>query len=275
MNQKYSYGDCYKALLVKPGCSWEELRKAYKLQIKKWHPDRFAVSSSEKIIAEEKVKNITAAYKQLFEYHLKYGDLPKPIFVEKHNIITPHYESSISSTSPHVSENLQDNKSKSANNHYYRLRFLIITIIICFFTYATFTQNSDEHTYTISEHTPQTNSNKALLQNTNKEELQVKHQNSNPQDLPDNFRTPLDSLQTKPPLEEKNGKNDYFTYGSTIGEVISIQGTPNRVDGDTWYYGESEVYFLDGVVLNWKRMSGSPLKAKINMKNTNSENTSK
>ena len=58
MKRKYSYDECYRILNTKPNCSWDELRKAYKIQIQKWHPDRFQEGTSKKDAAEEKIKDI-------------------------------------------------------------------------------------------------------------------------------------------------------------------------------------------------------------------------
>ena len=71
MAQRYSIGDCYKILSVTADCSWEELRKIYRLQIKKWHPDRFKENTPSKIAAEEKIKAINVAFQQLSDYFHK------------------------------------------------------------------------------------------------------------------------------------------------------------------------------------------------------------
>ncbi len=46
-------------------------------------------------------------------------------------------------------------------------------------------------------------------------------------------------------------KKKYFTTGSSLGEVHSIQGIPTRIEGDTWYYGDAKVVFLNGKVSSW------------------------
>jgi len=55
----------------------------------------------------------------------------------------------------------------------------------------------------------------------------------------------------------------YFTVGSTKSDVIRIQGPPNKVAGNVFTYGLSEVYFRNGRVESWKMDPGLPLKAKM------------
>jgi curved DNA-binding protein CbpA len=54
----------YEILGLKPGVSLDEIRKAYRGLVKKWHPDCFT-DAIEKQEAEEIIKKINAAYKIL------------------------------------------------------------------------------------------------------------------------------------------------------------------------------------------------------------------
>ncbi|PLV58080.1 J domain-containing protein [Thermotoga sp. KOL6] len=58
--------DPYEILGVKPGSSKEEIEKAYKELVKKYHPDRYK-DHPLKDIAEEKMKEINRAYHMLIE----------------------------------------------------------------------------------------------------------------------------------------------------------------------------------------------------------------
>lgn len=50
---------------------------------------------------------------------------------------------------------------------------------------------------------------------------------------------------------------DYFSPGSTPNDVLAVQGTPTRVEGNRWYYGLSEVVFRDGKVIWVNNVSGN------------------
>ena len=49
----------------------------------------------------------------------------------------------------------------------------------------------------------------------------------------------------------------FFTLGSTASEVLSIQGSPSHVQGQTWTYGLSEIQFRNGRVYRFNNFDGS------------------
>ncbi len=55
----------------------------------------------------------------------------------------------------------------------------------------------------------------------------------------------------------------YFTVGSTKADVVRVQGTPDKVSGNVFAYGLSEVFFSNGRVESWHADPSSPLKARM------------
>jgi hypothetical protein len=56
----------FKILKLKPGASIEDVKRAYKTQVKNWHPDRFPTESPRlQKRAHEMFQKITAAYKKI------------------------------------------------------------------------------------------------------------------------------------------------------------------------------------------------------------------
>jgi curved DNA-binding protein CbpA len=55
----------------------------------------------------------------------------------------------------------------------------------------------------------------------------------------------------------------YFTVGSTKDDVVRVQGTPDKVTGNVFSYGLSEVYFRSGRVDSWHTDPSTPLKARM------------
>lgn len=284
MKQRYTIGDCYKILLINPDCSWEELRKAYRLQVKKWHPDRFPSGSQEKLLAEDKIKYITAAYKQISVHYREYGRLPEiEENPEQQEVSQPTY--AYNARTATVSE--QPSQPAVNNNTEYTrtdskkfFRYIIALSILSFLLYAGYTQNPAQKHHQATEDTIK----KSKPDNTDSH-LQ-KHPLDTAQTFPAQNNLPfLDNTpeartrigfsaktdNNKTHAEEKAETRDFFTLGSSIGEVIDVQGEPNRIEGDTWYYGESEVYFYEGSVINWKRKHGSPLKARIIVKKSGTD----
>ena len=51
-----------------------------------------------------------------------------------------------------------------------------------------------------------------------------------------------------------------ISVGSTLGEVYSVQGVPTTTKGNTWYYGQSQIQFLQGRVVSWQEHPANPLR---------------
>jgi DnaJ-class molecular chaperone len=63
----------FEILKIKPGASIEEVKRAYKAQVKVWHPDRF---STESLRLQKKAhgmfQKITEAYKKIIDAHISH-----------------------------------------------------------------------------------------------------------------------------------------------------------------------------------------------------------
>ena len=62
-------------------------------------------------------------------------------------------------------------------------------------------------------------------------------------------------------LETDKPEKNYFSMGSSLGEVIIAQGEPTKMEDNIWYYGESTVTFTNGLVSEWNRHPLYPLNA--------------
>jgi hypothetical protein len=62
-----------KALDLEPGATWEEVKQAYRTMAQVWHPDRFPEGRSVHAAAEEKLKEINAAYGWLARHRAVLG----------------------------------------------------------------------------------------------------------------------------------------------------------------------------------------------------------
>lgn len=60
---------CYKILEIDENCNHDDIKKAYKKLAKQYHPDRFS-NTNKKKEAEDKFKNIKAAYDYLINLHV-------------------------------------------------------------------------------------------------------------------------------------------------------------------------------------------------------------
>ncbi|MGB7541249.1 MAG: hypothetical protein WBM28_04435 [Burkholderiales bacterium] len=75
-----------------------------------------------------------------------------------------------------------------------------------------------------------------------------------------------DAAPQAPPVAESSRESSGistgggFSTGSTLGEVYSVQGVPTLTQGDTWYYGRSEIRFNHGKVASWEEHPENPLR---------------
>jgi hypothetical protein len=63
----------FEILKIKPGASIEDVKRAYKTQVKVWHPDRFPTESPRlQKKAHDMFQKITAAYKKISDAHISH-----------------------------------------------------------------------------------------------------------------------------------------------------------------------------------------------------------
>jgi hypothetical protein len=240
MKQKYTYAECYRILTLNPGCTWDALRKTYKQQIQKWHPDRFADNTEEKSAADEKIKHITAAYQQLAAYHRKHNSLPD---VEPPRLAPRSTESSAAqthTTPPPATGNSTQSRHKPVkprSNAPIIFSLGLLGLVIYLMLHLAPQDDFPEKT-SKNNHVPDAVNEAKTEPVTETNEIQAINEE----------------------IKAGAGSEKFITYGSSVGEVISIQGVPTHQDGDVWYYGDSEVYFRAGVVVGWKRAPNSSLK---------------
>lgn len=78
---------------------------------------------------------------------------------------------------------------------------------------------------------------------------QPEHTQPGHRDVSSSKSVPLSSLSPD--------SKTYFTIGSTKNEVEALQGTPDRIIGDTWFYDASQIAFSKGRVVGYSNNSGN------------------
>jgi hypothetical protein len=59
------------------------------------------------------------------------------------------------------------------------------------------------------------------------------------------------------PRPDSTPSRNYFTVRSTKDEVASLQGTPTKIIGETWYYSYSSIDFYNGKVKSYLNISNN------------------
>jgi len=268
MKQKYSFEECYQILKIKPDCSWSDLRKSYKSQIQKWHPDRFDDKSDKKTAANEKIKSLNIAYNHVSKYFKENGSLP-PIIETTHPKPRKEPQKTYKSTKSNITKKT-DNfnnaiKKRSVTSAKSAIVILAVVIILILLNKSKLPQSPP-----LPSDTPNNADATSRIDFQSKSTHEPKTASSlENQSESSDFLAPITknliNIETENTVEEddEEEENEFFTYGSTYGNVVYIQGTPDKVEEDTWFYGNSKVIFSEGKVIRWERRPGSPLKANI------------
>lgn len=262
---------CYEILGVSRGCTWEELRMAYRRLIQKHHPDRHHQQPDEQLAAKERMLELNKAFDTLAEYYKKNGQLPAD--AQKKPFVSTHYQPSLQTINPKTSNRTTYTPSKTKptkSNQTVRrtsLSLVILTTILgYYFLWGEMPRFSEPYSVTASDKV-NFEENPSILngpQNTSPQ-AQMSEEIDNQQ----NFLGPGVDQQTAPStnqfslgMQEEISESPFFTQGDTLGKVFEVQGVPTRTVGDIWFYGTSEVHFNKGVVVFWYSSPSHPLKAK-------------
>lgn len=251
MKYTHSFEHCYSLLNISTDCSWDDLRKSYRQLIQKWHPDRFS-DENEKAEATNKLKDLNTAYSQLSSYYQENGVMPfstvhkeqveetitTDIKVEEENNSARAKE-----TKPDIHEVIQRRKNQHKSQTLIYSFVLIAAVIIV-------SQNLDSTINAITTYLDEAEQYNKSLKYRNETIDTQKNENK--------IKKTTD-ISPNEVIKEKK----YFTLGSSIAEVVMIQGPPERTEGDIWYYGNSEIHFSEGLVQYWYRTPDNPLKAKM------------
>lgn len=244
MKKTFSYKSCYQILNLLPDSTYVELRIKYKKAIQKWHPDKFDEGSNKKIAATNKIKQVNIAYNQLQSFYKANGHLP-PIELEhpgthKTNLTQTNDNNHIKKTTQKSQNGTKSKERKSKSFHLIHYSLIILIFIGTYYGYdnnkpstpSPTTKNAGTNYINVNEDAEHNIKNSAL-------------------DLQENKSQQID--------------DDYFTKGSTISDVIRIQGVPNETIDNIWFYGKSEIHFKDGRVVKWVRSPETPLKARLKL----------
>ena len=215
------YHEHYLLLGIHRGDSWPKLRHAYKVQMRRWHPDRYTDSETDKRKAEERTKQINQAYQELADFYNQHGRLPLDApthIVETTSDAVPDAPAEPVAARPSAASEVRRQRLRRGS-----APGLILSVVL---------------TATVGY----------LLwgsKDVDRGHIDISQSGS----IASTDTKPTESHTVSNTLPDTN--SGWFGIGSTLGEVYSIEGVPTRVDGDTWYYGNAQVYFQNGKVVCW------------------------
>jgi hypothetical protein len=228
------YSASYAALGITSDTNWETLRVRYQRLISQWHPDRFSDDPAAKNVAEERSKEIIAAYQVLGKYRQEHGVLP-PLNPIKDSVAQEPwgdtapasngvaFDARAAATAVDTGGGPQASRSKAK---YWRRIGLVAFIAFpaVFFADRYTTQRAPDG------------------------------------GAPDNPTRPEPAETAPPETARAQHGAGWIWIGSTVGDVYGAQGIPTSTEGETWHYGKSEVRFVQGRVVSWNQHPDNPLR---------------
>jgi hypothetical protein len=244
MTREEHYRAYYRTLGLEPGCTWPQLKAAYRRAVHTWHPDRFQDQPHDRARAEEKIKEVNYAFHRLAKYYRQCGILPcTPADTTASTITSRPYHkhrkapqgsvarpkhTSVDKSPPDINPTL----GRSPRQSYIVKGLLIVSAIVLGYTF--FNDTTD----------PQRSKSSYLApESTLKPKTSIKSGSDNVQVLPREETEPYG-----------------FTFGCSISDVLDIQGIPSRTEGNIIWYGSSRVVFEHGIVVDWESLPSDPLR---------------
>ncbi len=238
---KNEYLTSYQHLEIAPGCTWLEVRRAYKRLVKKWHPDHFHNDARAQSLANEKIKEINCAFDVLSVHYRTHGVLPlivktfeSPVAYSHpySNYNAPQSQSTVATQSDapsaHSNHRSHTTKQKNRSQMFIRVALMSLAVWLGYALWQAPRGPKDRTSMSDAAHL--------------------------------NTTTGADSASTAQAQAQPN--TNYFTFGSTVGEVYAVQGTPTKAIDSVWHYGKSKIYFSGGKVIRWEEDTNNPLRAK-------------
>ena len=266
-----SSGD-FQLLGLRFGAPPEEVKKAYKAFVKTWHPDLFAQGSPKQQRAEERLKDVNAAYRRIRNDWEAEVPESKP---EPRSPTPPperHQSKPATGTSGVPSASLSwflkrgweqvrtavrapfpktsQPSSKALRSWMVFLLFLSLLGTLIFMEPSPVPDHRSKPLHSPKRDTPPPALPDPVLPEATAPSETPDQAPVTSQQIPDD-RSP--ALDPEPASQERT----FFTLGSSKGEVLRIQGKPAKVYGQTWVYGLSDITFRDGRVWRYHNFDGT------------------
>jgi curved DNA-binding protein CbpA len=254
-----------------------EIKDAYRVLAKVWHPDRFQNDEQLRSKAEEKLKEINSAYQLLTTtvdegaYGKPHGPTSRPAESRQASTDAPGWTSYERPTQKPFTPSSNPTRRASKKWLAVAVAILVAAGIWIYLRYGGITIPADNvHSADAEKQTAAKGAVPAEAIGQTSQQKQRRHQavndGSNPGQKAEAHTRTNTMASNRASLvvyPDEDPLAPYFTVGSTRNDVVRIQGTPSRVAGNVFAYGLSEVYFQNGRVESWHVDPSTPLKARM------------
>jgi hypothetical protein len=267
-----------------------DIRNAYRLFLKVWSPDNLQDDEPSKTAAENKLKDIHAAFEYLTMTSTERAQHKRPVYLTSRTnsaatttdvaLVEPRASTGYTTLvvlpppTPPPSDSWHVSSWKTLKQIYrlwrkFRLLFGLAAIVFALITgksirsYFRAQRANSDQAASINAFDAQGAPNAAEVpkddsQETGKGEAQSPvSRNASPvpaAGLHAASQIPLQAAKRQPVNAPPAPRtiHSYITVGSTKDEVIALQGTPTETSDDKLVYGKSELYLKDGAVVGWR-----------------------
>ncbi len=275
----------YKTLGVKPGASLEEIKAAYRKKARLWHPDRLPENSPPQSV--DRFKDANHAFRQIEKYYKQYGDVPLTTSDNLlHSPAKHHPKRATSTAPPHNQFKQQPIKKRLKKTQQSKKRNILFPILLIgLIAYVAYVRYYPQEQVDVSEReVPPTRPipTKQLapsftFNSTMGEVLDAQGKPDQAIEKTWHYSTStitFNELGRVKSWSEKGTALNYdhptpakdrpekekITRGSTIEEVLRLQGPPTHVTNDgVWIYGASRILFVEEKVIAWESSAKTPL----------------
>ncbi len=244
----------YQLLGLEPGASFEDVKRAYRQLVKKWHPDLYADSPEwARLRAEEKFKGLQEAYHRILNHPLSNESGDKGAFKERRQ----KEPEKGSRAEPRAQEPRRFGSFRSFSLDFSR-KWIGAVAVLAVVGLWIFWAVGHENRLQLSRIVPAKPGTSVVEESKDSATFDLP---SRPKDL----RLPaltipfqdLDASESgKAPSKAPLDRAETFGLGSTERDVLRVQGSPDRRSAGRWTYGLSEVRFQDGRVVGYDNFDG-------------------
>jgi curved DNA-binding protein CbpA len=277
--------EALQILEVKADSSDEEIRAAYLLLVRVWHPDRFQNEDELKRAAEKKLKAINSAYCLLFatpaERDRRQRSQRSDSCLENEDSPEEVSPALDESQPPGARESIATPKGRSHLASFLGLTVLVrCSILLCVIVIGGFflmtadlylSTNMATANFYLGFRTQVVGGIDALKSNILRMVAGgLRKSDTAGYEAVANAQT-MQATPAEPPVIHIAGRTrphvvkvlPYITQGLTESEVLSVEGDPTSSSKDKMVYGRSELDFKDGELIGWKIDPSTPLRVKL------------
>ncbi len=283
--------DALQVLGLRPDATETEIRNAYRLFIKAWSPDSLQGDEQLKAAAEDKLKDIHAAFEYLTMTSMERAQQQRPIYLTARKAsseTTPEAAPAPRRASPgYTTLVVLPNRTsppkpwqgtKSLLTVWKRFRFIFSIAAFAFLILTGRSIWSFLRTHSVGvEQAIRVNGQQSALNATDGpkgDSLDASKQETQSSDHPDSVRKAAQNVARSQPANMRTTDHQapagdrkmlpYLTVGSTKVEVLNELGTPTAFSDDKLVYGKSELYLKSNSVVGWRiDPIASPIRVKL------------